>query len=152
MQKRQETLFHLMHPFLVQKLKIKRQQKILFKLDFLDNPHKWFSNFPSYWRCGDRRLLRRHASRSKIKVDTSSHTYRPSLCTKVVASIPMSNLFPSPTITPISNSFSPICAHTWNYSQGCNQWKCMIWLNVTGHYSLNGNRCNLLTEIVVYND
>jgi hypothetical protein len=38
------------------------------------------------------------------------------------------------------------------YSQGCNQCKCMTWLNVTGHYSLHGNRCNLLTQIAIYND
>jgi hypothetical protein len=28
----------------------------------------------------------------------------------------------------------------------------MTWLNVTGHYSLHENGCNLLMEIVVYND
>jgi hypothetical protein len=26
------------------------------------------------------------------------------------------------------------------------------WLNMNGYYSPNGNGCNLLTEIVVYND
>jgi hypothetical protein len=64
----------------------------------------------------------------------------------------VSDLFPPPMSTPISNSFSLICTHAWNYSQGCNQCKCMTWLNVTGHYSLYGNGCHLLTEIVVYND
>jgi hypothetical protein len=57
-----------------------------------------------------------------------------------------------PTITPISDSFSPICAHACFYSQGCNQCKCMTWLNVTGHYSLHGNGCNLLMQITIYND
>jgi hypothetical protein len=28
----------------------------------------------------------------------------------------------------------------------------MTWLNVTGHYSLHGNGCNLQTQIVIYND
>jgi hypothetical protein len=62
------------------------------------------------------------------------------------------DLFLRSTITSISDSFSPICAHAWNYSQGCNQYKCMTWLNVTGCYSVHGNGCNLLMEIVVYND
>jgi hypothetical protein len=53
---------------------------------------------------------------------------------KVVTSIPVPELFLPPTITPISDSFSPICAHAWNYSQGC-----MTWLNVTVHYSLHRN-------------
>jgi hypothetical protein len=70
----------------------------------------------------------------------------------VVASISMCDLFMPSTITFISYSFSPICAHAWNYSHGCNQCKCMTWLNVTGHYSLHGNGCNLLMEIVVYNN
>jgi hypothetical protein len=37
-------------------------------------------------------------------------------------------------------------------SRGCNQWKCMTWLYRNGHYSLDGNGCNLQTEIVVYDD
>jgi hypothetical protein len=49
-------------------------------------------------------------------------------------------------------SISPIHAHALNYFQGSNQWKCMTWLNMSGHYSLNGNGCNLLMEIVIYND
>ena len=72
--------------------------------------------------------------------------------TKVVASIPVSDLSPSSMITFISNSFLPICTHTWNYSQKSKQWKCMTWLNVTSCYSLNGNGCPLLMEIVVIND
>jgi hypothetical protein len=28
----------------------------------------------------------------------------------------------------------------------------MTWLNVTGHYSLHGNGCNLQTQIAIYND
>jgi hypothetical protein len=36
--------------------------------------------------------------------------------------------------------------------KGCNQCKCMTWLNVTGHYSLHGNGCNLQMQIVIYND
>jgi hypothetical protein len=71
---------------------------------------------------------------------------------KVNVSIPVPDPYPCPTITPISDSFSPICAHACFYSQGCNQCKCMTWLNVTGHYSLHGNGCNLLTQIAIYND
>jgi hypothetical protein len=71
---------------------------------------------------------------------------------KVVTSIPVSDLFPRSTITSISDSFSPICVHAWNYFQGSNQCKCMAWLNVTSYYSLHGNGCNLFTEIMVYND
>ena len=54
---------------------------------------------------------------------------------KVVASIFVSNLFPSLTIIPISDSFSPICTHAYNYCQVGNQWKCMTWLNVIDYYS-----------------
>jgi hypothetical protein len=71
---------------------------------------------------------------------------------KVNVSIPVPDPYPCPTIAPISNSFSPICAHACFYSQGCNQCKCMTWLNVIGHYSLHGNGCNLLTQIAIYND
>jgi hypothetical protein len=71
---------------------------------------------------------------------------------KVNVSIPVPDPYPCPTIAPVSNSFSPICAHACFYSQGCNQCKCMTWLNVTGHYSLHGNGCNLLTQIAIYND
>jgi hypothetical protein len=28
----------------------------------------------------------------------------------------------------------------------------MTWLKMSGYYSLHGNGCNLLTEIVVYDD
>ena len=49
-------------------------------------------------------------------------------------------------------SISPISTHTWNYFWGCNQRKCMTWLNMNGHYSLNKNWCNLQREIVVYDD
>jgi hypothetical protein len=72
--------------------------------------------------------------------------------TKVNVSIPVPDPYPCPTIAPISDSFSPICAHACFYSQGCNQCKCMTWLNVTGHYSLHGNGCNLQTQIAIYND
>jgi hypothetical protein len=71
---------------------------------------------------------------------------------KVNVSIPVPDPYPCPTIAPISDSFSPICAHACFYSQGCNQCKCMAWLNVTGHYSLHGNGCNLQTQIAIYND
>jgi hypothetical protein len=71
---------------------------------------------------------------------------------KVNVSIPVPDPYPCPTIAPISDSFSPICAHACFYSQGCNQCKCMTWLNVTGHYSLHGNGCNLQTQIAIYND
>jgi hypothetical protein len=60
--------------------------------------------------------------------------------------------YPCPTIASISDSFSPICAHACFYSQGCNQCKCMTWLNVTDHYSLHGNGCNLQMQIVIYID
>ena len=66
--------------------------------------------------------------------------------------IPVPDPYLYPTITPISDSFSPICAHACFYFQECNQCKCMTWLNMTGHYSLHGNGCNLLMEIVAYND
>ena len=66
--------------------------------------------------------------------------------------IPMTDPYLFPTITPILNSFSPICAHAYFYFQGCNQCKCMTWLNVTGHYSLHGNGCIYDTEIEVYDD
>jgi hypothetical protein len=71
---------------------------------------------------------------------------------KVNVSIPVPDPYPCPTIAPISDSFSPICAHACFYSQGCNQCKCMTWLNVTSHYSLHGNGCNLQTQIAIYND
>jgi hypothetical protein len=71
---------------------------------------------------------------------------------KVNVSIPMPDPYLCPKITPISDSFLPICAHVCFYSQGCNQCKCMTWLNVTGHYSLHGNGCNLLMQIAIYND
>jgi hypothetical protein len=71
---------------------------------------------------------------------------------KVNVPNPMADPYPWPTITPISNSFSPICAHACFYSQRCNQCKCTTWLNVSGHYSLHGNGCNLLTQIAIYND
>jgi hypothetical protein len=71
---------------------------------------------------------------------------------KVNVSIPIPDPYPCPTIAPISDSFSPICAHACFYSQGCNQCKCMTWLNVTSHYSLHGNGCNLQTQIAIYND
>jgi hypothetical protein len=71
---------------------------------------------------------------------------------KVNVSIPVLDPYPCPTIAPISDSFSPICAHACFYSQGRNQCKCMTWLNVTGHYSLHGNGCNLQTQIAIYND
>jgi hypothetical protein len=71
---------------------------------------------------------------------------------KVNVSIPVPNPYLCPTITPISDSFSPICAHACFYSQGCNQCKCMTWLNVTSHYSLHRNGCNLQTQITIYND
>jgi hypothetical protein len=44
---------------------------------------------------------------------------------KVNVSIPVPDPYPCPTITPISDSFSPICAYVCFYSQGCNQCKCM---------------------------
>jgi hypothetical protein len=53
---------------------------------------------------------------------------------------------------PFAYSLSPIHAHAWNYSRGGNQYKCMTWLKMSGYYSLHGNGCNLLTEIVVYDD
>jgi hypothetical protein len=71
---------------------------------------------------------------------------------KVNVSIPMPDPYPHSTIAPISDSFSPICAHAYFYSQGCNQYKCITWLNVISHYSLHGNGCNLLTQIAIYND
>jgi hypothetical protein len=71
---------------------------------------------------------------------------------KVNVSIPVPDPYPCPTIASISDSFSPICAHACFYFQGCNQCKCMTWLNVTGHYSLHGNGCNLQTQIAIYND
>jgi hypothetical protein len=37
---------------------------------------------------------------------------------KVNVSIPVPDPYPCPTIAPISDSFSPICAHTCFYSQG----------------------------------
>jgi hypothetical protein len=51
-----------------------------------------------------------------------------------------------------ADSTSPFLAHVWNYSQGGNQCECLTWLNMSGHYSLNGNGWNLLTKIVVYDD
>jgi hypothetical protein len=48
-----------------------------------------------------------------------------------------------------------ILSHLFVYmlvSQRCNQCKCMTWLNVTGHYSLHGNECNLQMQIAIYND
>jgi hypothetical protein len=84
----------------------------------------------------------------KVLSQTALHNlYSPGVCIlqvvmllrKVVTSIPVADTFPWPTVTPISDSFSPICAHPWNYSQGCNQCKCMTWLKVTGYYSLHGN-------------
>jgi hypothetical protein len=71
---------------------------------------------------------------------------------KVNVSIPVPDPYPCTTIAPISDSFSPICAHACFYSQGCNQCKCMTWLNVTGYYSLHGNGCNLHMQIAIYND
>ena len=58
-------------------------------------------------------------------------------CTKVVVFLFIFNLFPSPMITLLCDFVSLIHAHVWNY------WKRMTWLNVNGHYSLNGNGCNL---------
>jgi hypothetical protein len=73
-------------------------------------------------------------------------------CHKVNVSIPVPDPYPCSTIAPISDSFSPICAHACFYSQGCNLCKCMTWLNVTSHSSLHGNGCNLQTQIAIYND
>ena len=36
--------------------------------------------------------------------------------------------------------------------KGCNQWKCMTWLIIYGHYSLKKLGSSLQKEIVVYND
>jgi hypothetical protein len=71
---------------------------------------------------------------------------------KVVVFVCILDLFPSYIITPFSDSISPIHAYIGNCSQGCNQWRCMTWINVNGQFLLNGNGWNLQTEIVVYND
>jgi hypothetical protein len=87
-----------------------------------------------------------------IFVSDSSFSVISLIHSKVNVSIPVPDPYPCPMIAPISDSFSPICAHACFYSQGCNQCKCMTWLNVTRHYSLHRNGCNLQTQIAIYND
>jgi hypothetical protein len=72
--------------------------------------------------------------------------------TKVDVSIPVPDPYPCPTITPISDSLSSICAHAYFYFQGGNQCKCMTWLKSSGYYSLNRNGWDLFMKIAIYND
>jgi hypothetical protein len=68
---------------------------------------------------------------------------------KVAVSIPALDLFLHPRIT-------PFCIFSLTYSCTCLELfprgQCMTWLKMNGYYSLHGNGCNLLTEIVVYDD
>ena len=78
---------------------------------------------------------------SQIISHSPSSSYKYHLFLKVTLPIPRTDPYPFPTITSISDSFSPVCVHACSYFHGCNQCTCMTWLNVTGHYSLHGNGC-----------
>jgi hypothetical protein len=73
-------------------------------------------------------------------------------CSKVVVSIPTSYLFMCPMKTHDAHSILHIHAYVWNCFQGWNQWKCMTWLIMHGHYSQNENRSSLQIKITVCND
>jgi hypothetical protein len=48
---------------------------------------------------------------------------------------------------------TPLFIYTFrSIPEGAMNAKCMTQLNMSGYYSLNGNGCNLLMELVIYND
>jgi hypothetical protein len=72
--------------------------------------------------------------------------------TKVIVSIRVFDLFLHSMIT-LEFKFHLIYSCIYlELIPRANQCICMTWLNMSGHYSLNGNRWNLLTEIVIYKD